>query len=850
MESLVIFDLFLIFLFYNNKLNYMEDNNKLNYKLTFRDDFIFENDIQGNIYKLMFQLYQKLLFKNMDKFFDNSFDIYPYFFSYESNNPGKKQRISQNFKFLKYKPLIGFFRINEIIKLYFNKIIDENFIISEITNYTPVLCEVLMYNNYKIKNLNFITTDKKILSDLIEKISKIYSFDVELFKDSIYNLVNFEKIKKSNLILYTIYQHDSYFKYIDGFYNIVNLFAGLLIAIKFVKINGSFIIKFDDLNNKAQADIYLILKNFYKESYLYYPEICSHTKRGGTYAIFKYFKGITNDEYDKLYKMFEKIKDIYPNNINDFNIYNLEQRVFLETTKPIDKYNIKPYITGFLNLNENNNMYEEIKIFNEKKYINHYIALKKLEILFQDQNDAKNAKLSMEDKIKDSMMYCNKWGIEYFTNNKMIDGMNKEILNEMYGNIEPINYKFKTPYQTKILPKIFIKTLKSKKSNNIKKKTKKSSQSKSKFYFKKINLETEMFEINNIISQTGYMIDSRRDFSIKDESKQLGNYFKANVLFRFYKSSGKDSSNNLSTIVRNKIGRNVSQAWLKFYEVLAETNIIPKNKSRYESFHLCEAPGSFIDCLDYYIKKETNIKDFNWNAQSYKPTKGKPYFGDDFGIMKKYPDQWHWGKDGTGDITKCDNILSYKELCKDVDLITSDCGIPMNQPGYERILFSSMFAMTYLLPIGGSIVFKILTPINKPIVWNIIYLWFNSFKEFRFFKPIQNNQSREFYIIGKGFLGIEQSIMKKLIELVKDKTDKFMKVDLFDDKYPEPFVHQIINISFKLAENWAFTIQKQIYYSDNMELLENDKSFMKMVKHYIKEKNLDFIEKYNLIKLK
>jgi hypothetical protein len=196
------------------------------------------------------------------------------------------------------------------------------------------------------------------------------------------------------------------------------------------------------------------------------------------------------------------------------------------------------------------------------------------------------------------------------------------------------------------------------------------------------------------------------------------------------------------------------------------------------------------------------------------------------------------------------NIFSYKELCKDVDLITSDCGLPMDQPGYERTLFASMVAITYLLPIDGSMIFKILTPINKPIVWNIIYLWFNSFKEFRFFKPVQNAQSREFYIIGKGFLGIEKYIIDKLLNLVKDQKDTFMSVDLFDDKYPETFVRQVVDISKRLAENWCFTIQKQIYYSDNMDVLDKDKSFLKMANDYIKEKNLDFIEKYNLVKLK
>jgi hypothetical protein len=35
-----------------------------------------------------------------------------------------------------------------------------------------------------------------------------------------------------------------------------------------------------------------------------------------------------------------------------------------------------------------------------------------------------------------------------------------------------------------------------------------------------------------------------------------------------------------------------------------------------------------------------------------------------------------------------------------------------------------------------------------------------------------------------------------------------------------------------------------------MDVLDKDKSFLKMANDYIKEKNLDFIEKYNLVKLK
>ena len=847
----------------------MIDDKNINLKLS-KNIKIFE-PICGVFYKKFMDLFLQLTLSRNKKYlnyYNKAYYVYPYYFSNETNIYDK---IPEKYKLIKYNPLtIYFYRGIEIYKLFIEKQIKNksNLVISEICSF-PILLEVIKYNNFKINNLNFYKQYdayiKDDLFDIIKELHNLYNFNSYSLDKSIYSIIDDKdennKIKKSDIISYGIYNMESNLTNLDNYYNIINLFVGLMVGLKYTKINGTFILNFSAIVNKPTADIYLICKKYFKNSQLYYPEIVNQAKLTGCVGIFTGFLGISEKEYNKLYDILQRLKSKFPNNIDNFYVNDPEIIEMFEVTK--EKKDDMMYISEFLDLPIDSPEYDEIIEFNNQRYINQLQFIKKIEKIM-DIQDTKLSKNPTIEQITASIMYCKKWNIEYFpyfdSNKEMRDEMGHQILNEMYGNIEPINYKFKIPYQTKILKKNIFKTLKISKSKS-KSKSKIKTKTKKKFvsrisnlsdieFRKKILLDPEMFEINNMISQTGYMIDSRRDFTIKDESRQLSNYFKANVLFRYFKSSGKDVNNDLSFMVRNKINRNVSQAWLKFYEILADNNIINKYKTKYRSFHLCEAPGSFIDCLDYYIKKETNIKDFNWNAQSYKATRGKSYFGDDFGIIKAYPNNWHWGPDGNGDITSCNNIFSYKELCKDVDLITSDCGLPMDQPGYERTLFASMVAITYLLPIDGTMIFKILTPINKPIVWNIIYLWFNSFKEFRFFKPVQNAQSREFYIIGKGFLGIEKFIIDKLLNLVKDQKDTFMSVDFFNDKYPETFVRQVVDISKRLAENWCFTIQKQIYYSDNMDVLDKDKSFLKMANDYIKEKNLDFIEKYNLVKLK
>jgi hypothetical protein len=711
---------------------------------------------------------------------------------------------------------------------------------------------MLNENNDKIENLE----------DLYNKIKTTYDFNFYNLNDSIYSLVeDNNSIKKSNIINYSVYNLNFYnhTAQIDNYTNVINIFVGLLVGLKYLKHGGIFILNFNAIVNKPTADIYLIAKKYFKKSDLYYPEVSNMVKRTGCIAVFTGYQGCPNEDYDKLYNILQYFKKMYPMYPKDFNIddkkiidmYELSNKNQTKKSQKLHKVstlNAQKYIYGFLDLPEKSPEYQEIIDFNNNRYIKQLEFLKKLsEIMKLSENEL--PKLPTQEQITYSIMYCKKWGIEYFPyyydSKVMNDKMGQQILTEIYGNIEPISYKFKTS-----LPRLTQKN-----SNKLRKTKKpslkkiKSSKKISEFHSLNLNFMQEITNINNLMVQTGYMIDSRRDFDIKDPKHQLYNYFMANVLFRFYKSSGQEIDNNLAFMVRDKIHRNVSQAWLKLYEILYEIDIIPKQQATYKTFHLCEAPGSFIDCLDYFIKKETNIKQFIWNAQSYKATKGKKYFGDDYGIIKSYPNRWHWGKDGNGDITSCNNIFSYKELCQDIDLITSDCGLPMNEPGYHRVLFSSMVAITYLLPTDGDMIFKILLPIDIPIIWNIIYLWFNNFKEFQFFKPVQNHQSREFYIIGKKYSGkLENSkIMTQLLGLVKESRDTFMTTDLFEGNYSELFTSQMIDISQKLCDNWTFTIQKQIYYSDNMDSL--DKSFKTKAKAFINQKNLDFIEKYNLIKI-
>jgi hypothetical protein len=174
--------------------------------------------------------------------------------------------------------------------------------------------------------------------------------------------------------------------------------------------------------------------------------------------------------------------------------------------------------------------------------------------------------------------------------------------------------------------------------------------------------------------------------------------------------------------------------------------------------------------------------------------------------------------------------------------MTSDAGLAMKEPGYERVAFASLLAILDILPPGASMVYKILTPIDEPLVLNLIYVAYCNFKELIFYKPVQNNQSREFYIVGKGYLGTAPEIIDAFFNELRDYKESSGN-DLFQDRYPESFVRQFIAISEQLADNYCYTIERNIYYLDNYKHIMPGE-FAKMMRDYYDEKNQDWLDRY------
>ena len=113
------------------------------------------------------------------------------------------------------------------------------------------------------------------------------------------------------------------------------------------------------------------------------------------------------------------------------------------------------------------------------------------------------------------------------------------------------------------------------------------------------------------------------------------------------------------------------------YEILHEFNLIKKDAKEFVWFNMCELPGQFIKCIDYYIRTKRNAKYF-WYGNSLKPG-NKNAFDDHYGLYKNNKDRWLFG-----DITNIENIHDFKKkINKNIDLITSDAGIEVENNDVE-----------------------------------------------------------------------------------------------------------------------------------------------------------------------
>ena len=68
------------------------------------------------------------------------------------------------------------------------------------------------------------------------------------------------------------------------------------------------------------------------------------------------------------------------------------------------------------------------------------------------------------------------------------------------------------------------------------------------------------------------------------------------------------------------------QAWSKLQEILWTFKVVPETAIKFNSVHLCEAPGAFVASLNHFLKTHRTDCEWSWKAMTLNPY----YEGNDF----------------------------------------------------------------------------------------------------------------------------------------------------------------------------------------------------------------------------
>ena len=332
----------------------------------------------------------------------------------------------------------------------------------------------------------------------------------------------------------------------------------------------------------------------------------------------------------------------------------------------------------------------------------------------------------------------------------------------------------------------------------------------------------------------------------------------------------------------------INDSFAKLWEILSIFNLIPTTTKSFKILHLCEAPGQMILCAKYWAETKCHnidMENYEWMANSLNPyeSNNKYRFDKDvkdiYGLIKNNYDKWLFGDDNTGDITK---PLVIKSIMKNIkqnwlknnklDLIISDGSISFTDNDklmIQKLDFSQVVSVLACSSIGGNCCIKHFIPyvnLNEPdIINNIIndseynkyeketegsalfisylYLYYISFNSVSFYKPNSSkSDSSEFYVICKGFRGIEESYLDSLFNVL----DNFDLNDtLIDkDKIPNTFLMQIKNFLESMSNTNILTIEKEnLLLTCYKNIEENNKKVNSVLKcnNFFDKKKVDGI---------
>lgn len=668
----------------------------------------------------------------------------------------------------------------------------------------------------KIETFNELSENIQSFDQLInyEKVSKLdlYSYiinnDILLYKPTEYNgwlsLIDYfsnhtyEKHKMNILLDCDIYGTIELIKYIrelDDTFCITSDIADNIVDDKFMYLQKYFNLKTIKFNLNEPNESYLehfdIIITSDISKVIMYKQYIDLT---GEIILIQPISFITEDNIVNLNDIvvkFDQIEMVSPNILKPSGDFVI---VFRKIAKDID---IQPQY-GNMMFEINNFFRYHIGRVNKILKIKRHI-LKIQNITIQDKLISKygNKLLSLVINIMLDYNIPIKTSVTKYYDNKFLTIVNKLYASLNFLSYQFINYSLNSDSDEKLSVNLI-------KSSNDK-------------YSRLENIAKNLFKIKRAID-TRYI--KKWNFITYDMDN--------------YKSLGDYVTKKYSVFDNKEI--KASNAFLKIYEILFNMNFFDNKLDQLKSFHFCEAPGMFIIGMNHYIKTKTNIKKWEWYGNSLSDDFEKTALGDKVGLIKKYKDKWLVGPKKSGDIRDLGNVDYFKSVLGEVDFITSDCGICVDDSKLNlqedltaETDFAQFYNMINLLKVGGSGIIKMFIPLRLPSNVCLIYTLTKLFKEVHIIKPITSRPNNsEVYIVGKEFRGIDKELLDKLRNLLgSNNFDPYLN---WLDYIPSSFMEQLEDYIVDITRQQISYLLNIFHFYDNDGEYSKIKGNMKKIK--------------------
>ncbi|XP_015789229.1 cap-specific mRNA (nucleoside-2'-O-)-methyltransferase 2-like [Tetranychus urticae] len=293
--------------------------------------------------------------------------------------------------------------------------------------------------------------------------------------------------------------------------------------------------------------------------------------------------------------------------------------------------------------------------------------------------------------------------------------------------------------------------------------------------------------------------------------------------------------------IRDKIQNELlTRAWCKLTEIITSFPVLDleseskKDLNEVNALFLCEAPGSFVHAVNYYIQgKHPGLK-FNWAASTLNPYYEqvdaiKTAIGDDRFIKHvKFYDHWFFGDDNRGDLLDVAFLQSIidKFRNKPVDLVTGDGGINcIDAPEIQEelsfpLILHQFLAAINCLKAGGSFIVKMFNLFSSQTL-SLTYLMTNLFSEVSFFKPVTSKSGNsEVYAVCIKLHESKRDLIDQLTKTYIQKGKESLQSSILPATIiPKQFIDQFTECSklFKDFQKLAIERNLDIYNDPQRE---------------------------------